>query len=109
NQIARCPAEPSKILTILSFYHILSDGKMFFMTPIWTPTAETWRVMFKATAVKRDFAKQLLNSMTSAELRLWAELSKENVGPLVRPICPWRPQVVIKGWIVDFYNNYRHI
>lgn len=61
--------------------------------------------MFKATAKKQSFAEKLLASMTPAELRLWAELSKINVGPNCRPICPWRPQVVIKGWIVDFYSD----
>lgn len=62
--------------------------------------------MFSATARKRDYARQLLNRMTPAERRLWAELSKENIGSKTRHVCPWRPQVVIKGWIVDFYNDH---
>ena len=72
---------------------------------MWNPSKETWVRMFRATARKRDFAIKLLARMTPAEQRLWAELSKINVGPKSRPVCPWRPQVVIKGWIVDFYND----
>ncbi len=76
------------------------------MAAIWKPTSAMWHRMFKATQLKHDYAVRLLDRMTPAELRLWAELSQENVGPRVRPICPWRCQVVIKGWIVDFYNDY---
>lgn len=62
--------------------------------------------MFKATSKKREFAEQLLARMTPSELRLWAELSKVTYGPKSRTVCSWRPQVVIKGWIVDFYNDH---
>lgn len=75
------------------------------MGAIWTPDKETWSRMFTATRGKADFRRKLLANLTKAELRLWAELSKINVGPKCRRICPWRPQVVIKGWIVDFYND----
>ncbi len=62
--------------------------------------------MFRATPGKAAFAEKLLANMTRAEMRLWAELSKISIGPRSRPICPWRPQVVIKGWIVDFYHGH---
>ena len=62
--------------------------------------------MFKATNKKATFAEKLLADMTPAEMRLWAELSLINIGTKARHVCPWRPQVVIKGWIVDFYNDH---
>lgn len=74
---------------------------------LWTPDAETWSRMFKASHLKKEYADALLARMTVAELRLWAELSKENAATRARPRCPWRCQVLIKGWIVDFYNDYR--
>ncbi len=80
---------------------------MGLTTPeLWKPDKATWSRMFKATHQKRTFAEKLLANMTPAELKLWAELSKQNVGTEDRPRCPWRPQVVIKGWIVDFYNDH---
>lgn len=75
------------------------------MNSLWTPDETTWARMFKATARKRAFAEKLLAQMTMAELRLWAELSRFNCATKSRPCCPWKPQVVIKGWIVDFYNE----
>ncbi len=73
---------------------------------IWKPDAATWSRMFIATQAKREFASKMLGNMTQAELRMCAELSKDNCGTKNRPVCPWRPQVVIKGWIVDFYNDH---
>ena len=72
---------------------------------LWKPDVNTWSRMFKAVPGKRDFARRLLGNLTQAELLLWSELSKLNVGTKSRPRCPWRPQVVIKGWIVDFYSD----
>lgn len=72
---------------------------------LWRPDKATWRRMFKAVPGKRRFAAELLSRMTPAEMCLWAELSKINSGTKNRPTCPWRPQVVIKGWIVDFYHD----
>lgn len=69
-------------------------------------TKKTWARVFRADPAKAAFARELTSRMTRAERALWREFQKVNTGSKKRPVCPWKPQVVIKGWIVDFYNPY---
>lgn len=63
--------------------------------------------IFRPTRQKADFANQLRRSLTPAEEALWKVLQQINIGSKEHPARPWHSQVVVKGWIVDFYNHHR--
>lgn len=63
--------------------------------------------IFRPTLKKAEFANQLRRSLTPAESELWKYLRNDNIGSKQKRVCPWLSQVVVKGWIIDFYNNHR--
>jgi very-short-patch-repair endonuclease len=54
-----------------------------------------FRAMFKASARLKGFAKQMRERMTPAERHLWERLCR---------VGDWESQVVIGGFIADFYS-----
>ncbi len=63
--------------------------------------------IFTPTAKKAEFALKLRTAQTYTEIALGKYLLAQNIGTVNRPVCPWKEQVVVKGWIVDFYNHHR--
>lgn len=51
----------------------------------------------KCSAEKKSFARHLRKNMTPAEERLWEALKRKSLG------FRFKPQRVIRGFIVDFY------
>jgi very-short-patch-repair endonuclease len=65
--------------------------------------------IFKPIKRKSEFAAKLRRSPTPAESLVWRHIQELSRGPSYRPAPQWRRQVVILGWIVDFYNDEKLI
>jgi len=57
----------------------------------------------KGLVAKRKFAERLVSNMNPAQLALWTWLSAKQLG--VR----FKPEVVMRGWILDFYCPERKL